>query len=90
MMLDQMGALGEKLTLMLAAHDTLAKEIIADTVRVTFGRKALKLSGLAKLARNAVVIVAGMLMGAAANVELGRHGMQFHPDVRQHKLKIRA
>lgn len=72
MVLDELDALGRRLSRVLMEHPPLAQEIIDQAIGFAFDGTPAPPPGLAKLARNAATIAAGMLIGSSANVILER------------------
>lgn len=73
MLLDQLDARGERITEILHDHELLSQTLVGKAIWATYGDDALKLPGLNKLARNAALILSGLIIGAQANIELSRH-----------------
>jgi DNA (cytosine-5)-methyltransferase 1 len=57
----------------LATNVSLAQAVVANTVAREFEGHT-DTPGVAKLLRNAPLILAGLLVGSLANVELAKHG----------------
>lgn len=72
MMLDEFDAMGRTLSRALTEHPRLAQSIIDQAIGLAFDGAASRPPGLAKLARNAATIAAGLLMGSSANAILDR------------------
>lgn len=76
MLLDQLNVVGSRLTSVLAGQAVLAQRLLDEVIVAEYGHdEAHCLPGLAKLARNAPLILAGLLVGSTANAYLG------HPHV---------
>lgn len=73
MLLDQLDARGERITEILRDHEILAQTLVGKAIWATYGEDALKLPGLKKLARNAALILSGLILGAQANIEFSKH-----------------
>lgn len=73
MLLDQMDVSGFALTALLVGHEQSAQRVVGGAILAQYGDKeSPRLPGLGKLARNANLILAGLLVGSVANPELGR------------------
>lgn len=70
MFLDQLDECGSRVGAMLRDHAGLAQELIAHTLAHQHGDLSTALPGLVKLADNAPLILAGLLVGATANLEI--------------------
>lgn len=90
MMLDEIDNAASRVIPLLSTSQAVAQRIITETLQKAFRRNAKKLAGVTKLAKNAPVIVAGMLIGSVANAEFMRHGTQVHPDLRRRAPKMRV
>lgn len=73
MLLDKLDEVGSALTKCLAAHTCEAARLIEMIIQHQHGAASSTLPGLAKLARNAPTILAGLLIGSAANPSLVAH-----------------
>lgn len=73
MLLDQLDLVGRKLGGVLEEYPNLAQSIIDHAISLAFAEKA-KPPGLAKLARNAPTMAAGLLIGVTSNSILARAG----------------
>lgn len=72
MLLDQLNFAGSRLTSVLAGQEVLAQRLLGEVIVSEYGREeARHLPGLAKLARNAPLILAGLFIGSTANAYLG-------------------
>ena len=73
MLLDQLDSAGRCLNAVLSAHEFSTQFALGEIIRSEFGDdRALKLPGLAKLARNAPLVVGGIFVGATVNSYLNR------------------
>ncbi|WP_167493273.1 DNA cytosine methyltransferase [Brevundimonas vancanneytii] len=72
MVLDELDALGRRLREALMEHPRLAQAIIDQAISLVFDEAPSPPPGLAKLARNAATIAAGLLIGSSANAILER------------------
>jgi DNA (cytosine-5)-methyltransferase 1 len=72
MLLDGLDEAGRFIQDVLAPFETSARGILKDVISRQYGSTADKLPGLAKLDRNAGVIVAGVIVGSLANLHLDR------------------
>jgi len=71
MLLDQLSAAGSRLTSVLSGQEIVARKLLGGAIIAEYGcDKARRLPGLAKLARNAQLILSGLLVGSTANVYL--------------------
>lgn len=71
MFLDQLDAVGSSLTSILIGQEVLAQWALGEIISAQYGHEeARRLPGLGKLARNAPIILAGLLVGSATNVYL--------------------
>lgn len=77
MLLDQLDEIGTCIINTLQEDEILAQSLISQAIASKFGEKASKLPGLSKLARNAALIVSGLLIGSLANRELSKHEQFF-------------
>lgn len=73
MVLDKIDETGEQLTRALAPYADQAAILVAEAVDHAHGADAKDLPGLAKLSRNAPLILAGLLIGSAVNPLLSSH-----------------
>jgi DNA (cytosine-5)-methyltransferase 1 len=73
MVLDKIDEIGGLLARALSAHSEVAASLVAEAIQHGYGPNALGLPGLAKLARNAPLILAGLLVGSAVNPILAEH-----------------
>ncbi len=73
MLLDQLDEVGGRVSACLSSVVEEAAQLVADAISFEHGEAALSLPGLGKLAKNAPLIGAGLLVGSIANHELGRH-----------------
>lgn len=68
MLLDQLDAIGSSLTALLKDKEFLAQWAVGEVISAHYGYEAARrLPGLKKLARNAPLILAGLLVGCTAN-----------------------
>ncbi len=73
MLLDELAEVGNFVRTELASNEAQAQAAIAGAVGRTFGENSLDLQGIGKLLRNAPLILAGLLVGSLANIELAKH-----------------
>lgn len=73
MLLDTLNSVGKHLIDYLDKHEALCQELIDNAILAEYGKASIELPGLMKLAKNARLIVAGLLVGSAANIELDKH-----------------
>lgn len=73
MLLDHLDQRGARIIEILNGHEELAQTLVGQAISTGYGEKAFLLPGLQKLARNAVLILSGLLVGALANSELSKH-----------------
>lgn len=73
MFLDRLDSSGAKLLRILQAHEVLAQTLVGKTVWAAYGTKSDELRGLKKLARNAPLILSGLIIGSLVNTELAKH-----------------
>lgn len=73
MLLDQIDETGEQLISLLTPHLLVAQGCVGEAILKQYGKNAARLPGLAKLARNASLIYAGLLIGCCVNLELIAH-----------------
>ncbi|WP_211475158.1 DNA cytosine methyltransferase [Collimonas humicola] len=73
MMLDKLDDVGMNMIRLLEPDELLAQELVGDAILAEHGNASWGLPGLAKLARNAPSILAGLLVGALTNRELSCH-----------------
>lgn len=73
MLLDELGEIGEIVQAILAGDEEASQRILADAVEREYKERTTGLPGVAKLLRNAPLILAGLIVGSVANVELTRH-----------------
>lgn len=73
MLLDKLDEIGSKLTNAIAVHAEEAFRLVAAIIRHQHGAAAETLPGLAKLARNAPTVLAGLLIGSTVNPLLLAH-----------------
>lgn len=73
MVLDKLDEIGEQLAQALTPHADQAAILVAEAVDHSHGADAKDLPGLAKLSRNAPLILAGFVIGSAANPLLSAH-----------------
>lgn len=74
MLLDQLDQRGARIIEILSGHEILAQTLVGQAILSGYGeKKAFGLPGLQKLARNAPLILSGLLVGALANGELSKH-----------------
>lgn len=73
MLLDQLDESGTRIIEILSSYEILAQTLVGEAIWAEYGEESLKLLGLNKLARNAILILSGLLVGALANIELTKH-----------------
>ncbi len=73
MLLDELDEVGGLVRAALAVHDASAQTAIVASVTCAFGDDLTGVPGVPKLIRNAPLILAGLLIGSLANVELSKH-----------------
>lgn len=73
MLLDQLDQSGARIIEILNGHEILAQTLVGQAILSGYGQKAFMLPGLQKLARNAALILSGLLVGGLANSELSKH-----------------
>ena len=73
MLLDHLNEFAEELKCVLANAALDGAPVLEAVISGTFKRKAKKLAGLGKLRNNANAVLVGLLVGAAANIELEAH-----------------
>jgi DNA (cytosine-5)-methyltransferase 1 len=73
MLLDELAEIGGLVKAALTPHDVAAQAAITRAITRNFGDKATDIPGVPKLVRNAPLILAGILIGSLANVELAKH-----------------
>ncbi len=73
MLLDKLDEIGSRLTKTIAVHAEEAPRLVEAIIRHQHGAAAATLPGLAKLARNAPTILAGLLVGSTVNPLLLAH-----------------
>ncbi|WP_076097975.1 DNA cytosine methyltransferase [Chromobacterium subtsugae] len=73
MLLDRLDESGTDMVKLLGGDELLAQVLVSDAIMAEYGQAAGGLPGLAKLARNAPLILAGLLIGSLANMELSGH-----------------
>lgn len=73
MLLDQLDERGTRLIEILSGNETLTQLMVTQAIWANYDESAPKPPGISKLTRNAVLIVAGLLIGAVANIELSKH-----------------
>jgi DNA (cytosine-5)-methyltransferase 1 len=73
MLLDKLDEIGSKLTNAIAMHAEEAPRLVEAIIWHQHGAEAATLPGLAKLARNAPTILAGLLIGSTVNPLLLAH-----------------
>jgi DNA (cytosine-5)-methyltransferase 1 len=71
MLLDKLDEFGDRLIEILSFHQSAAEALIAKTVEAEHGNSRKKPAGIAKLLRNAPLILSGLLIGSVANIALG-------------------
>jgi len=76
MLLDEMVEVGQSVRSALNRHPESAQILVSDAVNRTFGNRVGDIPGVAKLVRNAPLILAGLLVGSLANVELGKRAVE--------------
>lgn len=88
MLLDELAEVGDLVKAALAPHDAPAQAAITEAVTRAFGEDLADIPGVPKLVRNAPLILAGLLIGSLANVELAKHAGA--PTRENRKQKIAA
>lgn len=73
MLLDRLDSSGALLSKALQAHEVLAQKLVGQTVWATYGKNSDELPGLQKLARNAPLILSGLIVGSLVNTEMIKH-----------------
>jgi len=73
MLLDELAEIGGLVKAALMPHDVAAQAAITRAITRAFTDKATDIPGVPKLVRNAPLILAGLLIGSLANVELAKH-----------------
>ncbi|WP_019169898.1 DNA cytosine methyltransferase [Pseudaminobacter salicylatoxidans] len=73
MLLDKLDEIGSKLANTIAVHADEAPRLVEAIIKHQYGAAAETLPGLAKLARNAPTILAGLLVGSTVNPLLLTH-----------------
>ncbi|WP_428383256.1 DNA cytosine methyltransferase [Nevskia ramosa] len=77
MLLDQLDLAGDSLRKVLSEHESFTQDALKEAISLEHGDDyADHLPGLAKLTRNRALIVAGLLVGATANVRLQREDVR--------------
>lgn len=70
MLLDELDEAGEALREMLAPFEAAIRDILRNVVQTQYAERVSGLPGLAKLDRNAVLILSGIIVGSLANAHL--------------------
>jgi DNA (cytosine-5)-methyltransferase 1 len=78
MLLDKFDEIGTSLSNAIAAHADEASGLIEAIIQHQYGSAAATLPGLAKLARNAATILAGLFVGSTVNPLLLAHARPRH------------
>jgi DNA (cytosine-5)-methyltransferase 1 len=73
MVLDKLDEIGTSLVDVISCHVEEARLLVEMAIQHGHGQQAASLPGLAKLARNAAIILAGLLIGSAVNPLLDAH-----------------
>ncbi len=73
MLLDELAEVGDLVTTALASHEMAAREAVATALSREFDETAARVPGAGKLIRNAPLILAGLMVGCLANIELAKH-----------------
>lgn len=85
MLLDELSEVGGLVKAALVPHDAAAKAAITGALARAFGAQLGDTPGVPKLFRNAPLILAGLLIGSLANLELAKHAGAPMRDSRQEK-----
>lgn len=72
MLLDELDERGAELVKLLKPYEQLTQEMVGNVILETYGTEANKLPGLQKLANNAALVLAGLLIGVTANAAIAR------------------
>jgi DNA (cytosine-5)-methyltransferase 1 len=88
MLLDQLDESGGRIGALLLQDSPCAERIVDAALKGAFGSASTRLSGFAKLVRNAPIIASGMLLGASANSILiqRRHPLEASGKIREKQL----
>ena len=70
MLLDDLDAAGTYIRSVLEPFESEAREVLQDIVATQYGVETLMLPGLAKLDRNAILVLSGVIVGSLANAHL--------------------
>ncbi|RTL53463.1 MAG: DNA (cytosine-5-)-methyltransferase [Rhodocyclaceae bacterium] len=73
MLLDELDERGSEMVKLLMPYERLTQELVGNVLLDTYGAEAIKLPGLLKLANNAALILAGLIIGATTNAALIKH-----------------
>jgi len=73
MLLDELAEVGELVKATLATDEAAARRAVTMAIEREYQEKVPDLPGVAKLLRNASLILAGVIVGSLANCELARH-----------------
>lgn len=73
MLLDEIDDVAAMVVATLEGHIDIARILVAEAIEVEHGEKSERLPGMAKLARHAPLILAGMLIGSIVNRELSAY-----------------
>jgi DNA (cytosine-5)-methyltransferase 1 len=90
MLLDELAEVGGLVKAALTHHDASAQAAISRAVARAFGDKLSGIPGVPKLVRNAPLILAGLLTGSLANVELAKHAGAPTRDSRKQKIAAKG
>ncbi|MER8942881.1 DNA cytosine methyltransferase [Mesorhizobium sp. M0915] len=86
MLLDELNEIGSLVKTALGPHDEAAQAAVMTAIARAFNDNAEDIPGVPKLVRNAPLILAGLLVGSLANVELGKHADFPARDNRKHQI----
>lgn len=73
MFLDRLDSSGSTLLKTLQTDEVLAQTLVGKMIWATYGEKSYELRGLPKLAKNAPLILSGLIVGCLVNTELANH-----------------
>ena len=90
MLLDELADVGGLVKAALVAHEAPAKAAITGALARAFGEQLVDIPGVPKLVRNAPLILAGLLIGSLANVELAKHAGAPTWDSRKQKIAVKG
>jgi len=89
MLLDELAEVGDLVKTILADDEAVAKRAVAMAVEREYQEKLPDVPGVAKLVRNAPLILAGIIVGSLANVELTRHAGSPSSVDRKHQTAVK-